>query len=438
MSPRRDAALVLTGIGLTDLLYRVAQVAVPLVVLTSTGSPALTGLAAGATAVPVLLSPWWACGLRARIRSGRTIAACYLGEAAALATIPAATALGVLSWPVLLLSGLALGVFETLDGPARDTLIADLGDRIAPDRAFALLSTREFFRRAAMVAGPALGAAVVARGHPLMLLWTEAGAVLVSAILTAMVRPLDARTAARVTASTAQRIWPAVRDRPEVLLGWVVRGAGCALWFAFTLGLALLGVDTGRPGDLMATGLAAYGAGSVVGTPISVLLLRSLPALPAVCAAWALTGLAWAVMGFTGSVLVIGIVAAASGIAVAIGNGGVTALVTRTSSGDERRSLLAGQSVLVNGTSAAGLLVGGSVIALLGARQTLVVSGAVLALVSVAVVLASPSRSARSASSAPTTACASGVSGNLALAESPASVRASQSCRSSASVAAET
>lgn len=436
MSTRRDAALVLTGIGLTDLMFRVAQVAVPLVVLAATGSAALTGLAAGATAVPVLLSPWWARRLRGRIRSGRAIALCYLGEAASLAAIPAAATAGLLSWPVLLLAGLALGVFETLDGPARDTLIADLGDRIAADRAFALLSTREFFRRAGMVAGPALGGAAVGWGHPLALLWAEAIAVLVSALLTALVGPAEDRRTTRTVPPATARIWPAVRGRRDVLLGWVVRGTGCTLWFAFSLGLALLGAETGRPGTLMATGLAAYGAGSLVGTPVSVLLLRRLPVLPAVCAAWALTGLAWALMGVTGSLLVIGAVAAVSGVAVAIGNGGVTALITRTSAGDERRALLAGQSVLVNGSSSAGLLVGGPVLALLGARQSLVGCGSLVALVALAVVM-SRSLTARSSSSAPTVACACGESGNRARTDSPASVRESQSCRSSACVAAE-
>lgn len=406
-APRRDAALVLTGIALTDLMFRVAQVAVPLVVLARTSSAALTGLSAGATAVPVLLSPWWSRRLRARIRTGRAIAACYLGEAVSLALIPAAASVGLLSWPILLAAGLALGVFETLDGPARDALVADLGDRLGPDRAFALLSTREFFRRAGMVAGPAIGGVAVTWGDPLVLLWLEAATVLVSAALTVGVR--GARPAS--ADGRGVPIGPAVRARPDVLRGWVVRGAGCALWFAFSLGLALLGVERGQPGVLVATGLAAYGAGALVGTPLCVPLLRRLPVLPAVCAAWAVTGVAWLLMGATASVLVIGAVAAVSGISVAVGNGGVTALITRTSTGDERRALLAGQSVLVNGASALGLLVGGPVLSVLGAAPTLEIAGVAVAVVALGVLVAGWPRSdyertataARSRSRAPQT-----------------------------------
>lgn len=383
MRPRRDAARVLAGIALTDLTFRVSQVAVPLVVLAHTGSTALTGLSWGMTAVPVVLSPWWARRLRQRIRTGRAIAACYLGEAAALALIPASAAADALSAAVLLSAGLALGIFETLDGPARDALIADLGDRLGADRAFALLSTRDFFRRGSMVVGPALGGALVSWGDPAALLWAEVGAIVVSAALTcSVVSPAPDGAAAGPPAD--ERIWTVVRQRRAVLLGWLVRGTGCTLWFAFSLGLALLGVETGRPGVLVATGLAAYGLGSLVGTPLAVVLLRRLPVLPAICAAWTVTGLAWLAMGATASVPVIGIVAAVSGLAVVIGNGGVTALITRSSTGPDRRSLLAGQSVIVNGSSATGLLVGGPVLAVLGPRTTLEAAGIVLAAVALA------------------------------------------------------
>lgn len=453
MPPRRAAALILSGIALTDLTFRISQVAVPLVVLAHTGSAAITGLSWGTTAVPVVLSPWWARRLRRRIRTGPAIAACYLGEAAALALIPMTAAVGALSAPVLLAAGLTLGVFETLDGPARDALIADLGDRLGTDRAFTLLSARDFFRRGSMVVGPAVGGALVAWGDPVRLLWVEVAAIVVSAALTCRVTAAPDITAPEGAAADqepAERIWTAVRRQRLVPLGWLVRGTGCTLWFAFSLGLALLGVDTGRPGVLVATGLAAYGVGSLVGTPLAVVLLRRLPVLPAICAAWTLTGLAWLAMGATASVSVIAVVAALSGLAVVIGNGGVTALITRSTAGGERRTLLAGQSVLVNGSSATGLLVGGPVLALLGPRTTLEVAGTVLAAVAVGTWVTSRSQPttagaspiarrprAKPSNRAATVACASGVSGKRTRTASPASVRESQTCRSSASVGAE-
>src|SRR4051812_28728973 len=113
MAPRRAALLLLSGIALTNLPFRGAPGALPLVVLAETGSAAATGLAAGATGIPVLLSPWWARGARQRIRTARAVAALYVGEAAALAVVPAVPGLHALSWPVLLGSGLALGCVES-------------------------------------------------------------------------------------------------------------------------------------------------------------------------------------------------------------------------------------------------------------------------------------------------------------------------------------
>jgi len=396
MGPRRVAVLLLSGIALTDLAFRVAQVAVPLVVLAETGSAAATGLAAGATGIPVLLSPWWARRARQRVRTARRVALLYVGEAAALAVVPAAAALHGLTWPVLLVSGLALGCVEALSGPGRNGLLADLGDRLGEDRALGLLTVRDFFRRVGMVTGPALGGVVVAAGGGLVLLWAEVAAVLVSAALASLVRATAGPAPRNEPAPT---IWHAVRTRPDVLAGWVTRGTGCAMWFGFTLGLSLLGAERGRDGIYLATAMTAYGVGSLVGTTLAVPLLRRLPVLPTIVAAWTVTGAAWVAMGLWSTQVVIALASVAAGVVVSVGNAGVTAQITRASVGADRRTLLAGQSVVVNASSSGGLLVGGAVLALLGPEHTLVVTGALTAVVSVGVLATSPG--VRRASAAP-------------------------------------
>src|SRR5690349_7188334 len=146
MNPRVPAIRLLVGIGLTDLTFRTSQVALPLVVLAGTGSAAATGLVGGASGIPVLLSPWWTRRLRHRIADGRAVAACYVGEALALGVVALAATTGRLDVAVLAASGLALGAFEALDGPGRDALLADLGDRWGGGRALTLLTTRDFVR----------------------------------------------------------------------------------------------------------------------------------------------------------------------------------------------------------------------------------------------------------------------------------------------------
>ena len=96
-------------------------------------------------------------------------------------------------------------------------------------------------------------------------------------------------------------------------------------------------------------------------------LLRVLPVLPTIAGAWALTGACWIVMGRLPSLQVIAVAGFVSGLAVVVGNAGVTAQITRGADGPERRTLMAGQSVVVNAAASLGLLAGGPVLAGLGA-----------------------------------------------------------------------
>ncbi len=381
MSPRTGALRMLVGIAVTDLTFRTSQVALPLVVLAATGSAGATGLVGGASGIPVLLSPWWARRLRHRVRSGRAVAACYLVEAVALGAVALSASLGRVDVAVLAAAGLLLGAAEAVDGPARDALVADLGDLLGEDHALTLLTTRDFFRRVSMVVGPGLGGLLVARGGSVPLLWVEVASILLSAALAAGVRAVGREGRDEVV---DRGIWATVRGRRELLAGWAVRGTGCALWFGFTLGLALLGAESGRGGTFLAAGMTAYGAGSVLGTLGVVRLLRVLPALPAVAGAWALTGGCWVAMGRWPETPVIAGAAFVSGLAVVVGNAGVTAQITRGSDGAERRVLLAGQSVVVNASSSLGLLVGGPLLALVGSTATLTATGAVTAVVALA------------------------------------------------------
>ncbi|WP_241998763.1 MULTISPECIES: hypothetical protein [Kribbella] len=190
MTARRDALFLLAGGGSSDLAFRVAQVALPLVVLQETGSVAATGLAGGASGIPVLLSPWWARRARQWVDSGSRLAVVAAVEAIALAMVPAAAAVGLLHAGVLIVSGLLLGCGEGLSTPGRSALLADTGDRwdrewresvggaVRRDRAVVLLMWQDGVRRVGMVVGPVIGALAVGVGLTEELLWVEAAAVL--------------------------------------------------------------------------------------------------------------------------------------------------------------------------------------------------------------------------------------------------------------------
>lgn len=378
MKASGEAVCLLAGGGAADLTIRMAQVALPLVILDGTASVAATGLVAGASGVPVLLSPWWARRARQRVDSGRRLAVAGMAEAFALAVVPAAAAAGLLTVGVLVASGLLLGTAEALSAPGRAALIADVGDRLGPDRAVTLLTTQDGIRRAGMVAGPPLAALAITAGLALPLLWLQAAMVVVTALLA-----MPVKQAGSIEVTEAPRIWVAVKARPEVLLGWVLRGTGCVTWFAFTLGLTVIGVERGRPGVYLAAGMTGYGIGSLVGTGLAVPLVRRCPPVAIACAAWTVGGLCWIGLGLWASTAAAMLFAAVSGLAVVLGIAAISATITRSSAGAERRALLSGQTVIVNAGAASGMLFGGPLIAALGPSPTLVLAGALTAAVSI-------------------------------------------------------
>ena len=105
----------------------------------------------------------------------------------------------------------------------------------------------------------------------------------------------------RLTAHTeAEGDIPRMRDllsrHPVIRAGWLVRGAGCAAWFAFPLGLSMLGVEQGR-GVLLATvGLTAYAVGSLGGSVLGVAAVRSARPSLVNAGAWVVAGFGWLTM----------------------------------------------------------------------------------------------------------------------------------------------
>jgi MFS family permease len=382
---RSEALALLAGGGTADLAFRIAQVALPLVILRETGSVAATGLVGGAAGVPVLLSPWWARKARQWVDSGPRLAVVAVVSAIALASVPAAAGLGVLSPELLIISGLLLGCGDALSNPGRSALLADTGDRWGEGRAVLLLTWQDGLRRIGMLLGPTIGAFAVSSGFTNELLWVEAAAVVGAGLLACTV-PAQ-RAPAQSEAPEMPSIRESLRGRPEVLYGWIARGTGCVTWFAFTLGLSVVGEERGQPGVYLAAGMTGYGVGSLVGTTISLAVVRRTKPVVTATLAWAWSGLCWVGMGVWTTPPVVAVLGALSGVTVVIGIAAISVLITQSSEGAHRRALLSGQSVVVNAGSAAGMLAGGPIIGAVGAESTLVGSGLVTAAVAVLVLV---------------------------------------------------
>ncbi|MET9312571.1 MFS transporter [Kribbella sp. NPDC003505] len=382
MKARSEALVLLAGSGTADFAFRIAQVALPLVILRETGSVAATGLVAGAAGVPVLLSPWWARRARQWVDSGPRLAVVALVSAIALASVPAAAGSGILSPEWLILSGLLLGCGDALSNPGRSALLADTGDRWGDGRAVQLLTWQDGLRRFGMLIGPTVGALAISTGLTNGLLWIEAASVAGGGLLACAARS-DRAPEGLVTPS----IRGSLRGRTEVAYGWVVRGTGCVTWFAFTLGLSVVGEERGQPGVYLAAGMTGYGVGSLVGTAVSLAVVRRTRPTVAASLAWAWSGLCWVGMGVWTTPPVVAVMGALSGVTVVIGIAAISVLITRTSAGAERRALLSGQSVVVSAGSAAGMLVGGPIIGAVGAELALIGSGLVTAAVALLILV---------------------------------------------------
>ncbi|MGW6281383.1 MFS transporter [Kribbella sp. NPDC055071] len=386
MRARSEAFALLAGGGAADFAMRITQVALPLVILRETGSVAATGLVGGAAGVPVLLSPWWARKARQWVDSGPRLAIVAAVSTFALASVPATAQLGLLTPWLLVVSGLLLGCGDALSSPGRSALLADTGDRWGEGKAVVLLTWQDGLRRVGMLIGPTVGALAVAANLTNGLLWIEAAAVFAAGLLACSVRP---ERTPREEGTATPSIRASLEGRRDVLYGWIVRGTGCVTWFAFTLGLSVIGAERGRPGVYLAAGMTGYGVGSLIGTAISLAVIRRTNPVPLASIAWACMGLCWIGMGIWTTPAVIASFSALAGVTVVLGIAAISLLITRESTGADRRALLSGQAVVVNASSSAGLLIGGPIIATLGAEHTLLGAGIITACVSVLVLLAS-------------------------------------------------
>ena len=170
-----------------------------------------------------------------------------------------------------------------------------------------------------------------------------------------------------------------LRAHPVVADGIAMAAVGWFWWFAFALGLAILGAETGRPGQLVAAGMAGYGIGSLAGSAATPLVVTRLPRVPTMVTQWIVLGATFAALPWLdGSLLALALVSAVGGFVVPFGLAALNAVITEHTSGEERRTAFAAQHVAGSGGSSLGMLTGGAVIAVLGAENTMHVAGLVL------------------------------------------------------------
>lgn len=388
---------------------RITAVALPLVALDQTGDAWTTGLVGGFAGLPLLTSAWWGRRLRSRLTSGRALAALLAVQVLGLALVPAAAATVGVGAVVLCASGLVTGATSAMLAPAQRALTADLAELPGngPDVGARALAWQDLAHRSSMIFAPALGAWLLVVWGAEPLLWCEAAAVALAgvAMLTVPAAPapepapasepvettpgldkLDRRGAG--TDDDTPSLRSVLRGEPELAVGLVLAGVGGVTWFAFALGLALLGVELDRPGELIAAGMAGYGAATVGVSFVVPLVVHRVPRVPAIVASWVVFGLAYlALPAAAPDLLAVGLVSAAGGLAMPFGIAALNALIVDRTSGAARRTAFTAETVLHAGGASVGLLAGGALIGAFGAGPILVVSGLVQVVAAVVAVL---------------------------------------------------
>jgi MFS family permease len=248
----------------------VAALAIPWFVLTTTGSPAKTGVAAFFATVPLAVSALLSGGLVDRVGARRASVVADLLAGAAIAAIPALHALGRLEyWHVLVLA-FASGAFDGPGRAARLALLPDLARRaeLPLERANGIA---RFAEHGGYVLGaPAAGALIATVGAP-GALWIDSLSFAVSAAtIFVAVGPTSAAAARSggYLGELASGLAFIARDPVlRTLLTMASLGSFCIAPLSTVLLPVYAREELGGAGDYAAL-IAAYGAGGLAGAAL--------------------------------------------------------------------------------------------------------------------------------------------------------------------------
>lgn len=397
---RRPLMILIANTFVTWIGARMTAVALPLVALEQTGQAWTTGLVGGMAILPLLTVGWWGRRLRERLVSGYALALVMLVQAVGLAIVPGAALVGKIGVIALCASGLVTGVAGALLGPAQRALISDLADADTAEGGVSSaprwLAMQDLAHRISMIFAPPAGAWLVVSWGALPLLWCETVVLIAGAATMLAVPAAGQKVPARLAGEShaeaeSQATVSAIavlRAHPQVASGIIMAGVGGVCWFGFSLGLAILGAELGMPGALIAAGMSGYGVASVVASFLIPVVIDKLPPMITMVISWVVLGLTFVVLpAATPNLVAVAIVAGVGGTAMPWGIAALNALISRQTTGAERRAAFTAQTVAHAGGTSGGLLIGGAIIGWVGAGHVLIATGVIQMLAAVAGVL---------------------------------------------------
>ena len=356
-------------------------IALPWLVLTTTGSAAKAGLVAAVEWLPMALLGIPSGAIAARLGPRLTIVACDVARIPIVAAVPLLFWLGALDFGVLLALAFLTGVFFPAHFASQRTILPALLGEAADDvtRGNAVLQAAN---RLPMVLGPALGGLLVAALGAPAVLAIDAGSYALSALLVTTLVPRSANGAAPPVEERGG-VWDGARVlardrvlRPLTLAYAAIDLAMQGVFFAVPV-LVFSAYD--RNAGLAGLLLAAWGAGALAG---ALPALRLSAREPVGLIRWALVAQAaplWLVAApLPPLVLAAGM--ALSGLANPVANAPANTLVTLSAPEPLRaKTMLAFITASTTGAGA-GLFLAGPAAEAFGARAVLAGGAAIVSL----------------------------------------------------------
>ena len=351
-------------------------IALPWLVLTTTGSPARAGLVAAVEWLPMALLGIPSGAVAARLGPRRTMILCDAARVPVVAAVPVLHWLGALDLGVLLALAFLAGAFFPAHFASQRNILPDLLGEEASGltRANAVLQAAN---RLPIVLGPALGGILVASfGAPAVLLVDAASYALSALLLALMVREPARRAPAP---SDGEGLWAGVHclARHRVLRPLTVTYAGIDLAMqGLFLSLPILAFTAyERDAALAGLLLAAWGAGALAGS-LPALRLAAHDSIGLIRMALLAEAIPLWLVAAPVPPLVLGLGMALSGLANPIANAPANTLVTLAVPEPLRAKTMLAFITASTAAGGAGLFIAGPLAEAFGARQVITCAAA--------------------------------------------------------------
>lgn len=346
-------------------------IALPWLVLSTTGSPARAGLVAAVEWLPMAVLGIPSGALVTRLGPRRTMIACDLARAPLVAAIPVLHWLGALDLGVLLALAFLVGAFFPAHLASQRTILPALLGEGAGDvtRANAVLGAAN---RLPLVLGPALGGALIAVTGAADVLLLDAVTYAASALLLLCFVPEPPRAAG--TAHESGDMWAGARCLAEgrVLRPLTTANAGfeLAMQAVFLCLPILVFTAYDRRAALAGALIAAWGAGALAGAALALGLSARRP-VPMVRAALLAQALPLWLIGAPLPPLALGVAMLLSGLANPLANAPTFSLVTLEAPEPLRAKAMLAFLTATTAAGGAGLFLTGPAAEALGPRQVM-------------------------------------------------------------------